>query len=26
MVGLGVILRRVGDDWLINHYQVSRLD
>jgi hypothetical protein len=25
-VYLSVILRRIGDDWLISHYQVSRLD
>ena len=25
-VNLSVIVRRVGDVWLINHYQVSRLD
>ncbi|MEV4660245.1 hypothetical protein [Micromonospora sp. NPDC049301] len=25
-VHLGVIVRRVGDAWLISHYQVSRLD
>ncbi|MEU1407647.1 hypothetical protein ABZ471_35865 [Streptomyces sp. NPDC005728] len=24
-VNLGVLLRRSGDDWLIGHYQVSRL-
>ncbi|SIQ82248.1 YybH family protein [Micromonospora avicenniae] len=24
-VNLGVIVRRIGDRWLINHYQVSRL-
>ncbi|MBQ0992364.1 SgcJ/EcaC family oxidoreductase [Micromonospora sp. PSH03] len=24
-VNLGVLLRRVDDDWLIGHYQVSRL-
>ncbi|WP_155375244.1 Cif family virulence factor [Catellatospora vulcania] len=24
-VNLGVIVRRVGDDWLIAHYQVSQL-
>ncbi|MDG6101381.1 hypothetical protein Daura_40045 [Dactylosporangium aurantiacum] len=24
-VSLGVLVRRVGDDWYINHYQVSRL-
>jgi uncharacterized protein (TIGR02246 family) len=24
-VNLGVLLRRVGDGWLIGHYQVSRL-
>ncbi|MFF0155682.1 YybH family protein [Micromonospora sp. NPDC005203] len=25
-VHLGVLLRRVGDDWLISHYQVSQLN
>ena len=25
-VHLGVLLRRIDDDWLIGHYQVSRLD
>jgi uncharacterized protein (TIGR02246 family) len=25
-VNLSVILRRIGDVWLISHYQVSRLD
>ncbi|MEV4753874.1 SgcJ/EcaC family oxidoreductase [Micromonospora sp. NPDC049559] len=25
-VYLGVIVRRVGDAWLVDHYQVSRLD
>ncbi|MFD1932311.1 MULTISPECIES: YybH family protein [Nonomuraea] len=24
-VNLSVIVRRIGDDWLISHYQVSRL-
>jgi uncharacterized protein (TIGR02246 family) len=24
-VSLGVVLRRIGDDWMIAHYQVSRL-
>ncbi|MGV9214625.1 YybH family protein [Micromonospora sp. RB23] len=25
-VHLSVVVRRVGDDWLIGHYQVSKLD
>ncbi|MFB8754419.1 hypothetical protein [Streptomyces nigra] len=25
-VSLGVVLKRVGDVWLISHYQVSKLD
>ncbi|MET8045161.1 SgcJ/EcaC family oxidoreductase [Micromonospora sp. NPDC005215] len=25
-VHLGVVVRRIDDDWLIEHYQVSRLD
>ncbi|CCH20057.1 Conserved hypothetical protein [Micromonospora lupini str. Lupac 08] len=25
-VHLGVVVRRIDDDWLIGHYQVSRLD